>query len=231
MCRSQCSKCGVACAGMTIDSGPALRQFASQKCTTVLGDLRLELTNSLASEQDLYTAFASVEIIQGTLTISRSSDIVTLGFFKGLGVLNEINLEGNINLVDARLRVLSYVGSILLDGNPRLCSAWVPGATAGSTASDCVNVTITQHFNVTAPSVAQLVQQINSELAVSPAVHQCGQVCDVMRCDAARYDPHVHLIPCHSYQWMWYLTCPCTSSLQTCCESSVHPFLHRHSHQ
>jgi hypothetical protein len=181
MCRSQCSKCGVACVGMTIDSGPALRQFASQKCTNVLGDLRLELTNSLVSEQDLYTAFASVEKIQGTLTVSHSSDIVTLGFFKNLEVLNRINLEGNMNLVDARLP--ASIRSQRLDHNPRLCDTRIPWATASVIAGDCVNATVSQHFNVTAPSVAQLVQQINIELAESPAVHQCGQVCDVMRRD------------------------------------------------
>jgi hypothetical protein len=193
MCRSQCSKCGVACAGMTIDSGPALRQFALQRCTTVLGDVRLELTNSLVSDQDLSTAFASVEIIQGTLTVSHSSDVVTLGFFKSMHTADNIVLEGNMNLVDARLPALNYTGSVQADGNPRLCSAWVPGATAGSTASDCANVTVTQHFTVTAASLIQLVQLINSELAVSPVVRQCGQVCDVMSCD--RQCVHVRSIP------------------------------------
>jgi hypothetical protein len=173
----------VACVGMTIDSGPVLRQFASQQCTTVLGDVRLELTNSLVSNQDLHTAFASVEKIQGNLTVSHASDIVTLGFFKSLHSTGGVVLEGNTNLVDSRLPALSYVGSVQVDGNPRLCSAWVSAAATGSTASDCANVSVVQHFNVTTSAVAQLVQQINSELAESPAVGQCGQVCDVMLCD------------------------------------------------
>jgi hypothetical protein len=182
ICRSQCSKCGVACVGMIIDNGPALRQFASQQCTTVLGDVRLELTNSLVSNQDLHTAFGSVEKIKGSLTVSHSSDMVTLGFFTSLHSTGGIVLEGNMNLVDSRLPALSYAGSIQVDGNPRLCSAWVPGAATGSIASDCANVSVVQHFTVTASSASHLVQQINSELSESPAATQCGQVCDVMLC-------------------------------------------------
>ena len=176
VCRSQCQQCGVAGPGATIAHAVTLRQFAAKAYTTILGDLTLSLSDASVSDAELVSAFQSVSKIQGSLIVRGSSNLVSLDVFRQLRYVGNITLVGNVNLVDARLPELQTRGSVVIEGNPRLCQAWLPGAPASSSPAACTNVAVTQHYTLTTPSAGNFAQSMVQDLRRLPAGATCPQV-------------------------------------------------------
>jgi hypothetical protein len=85
--------------------------------------------------------------------------LVSLDFLASLQQVDNLVIENNAALVDARLGAAVVSGDILVSYNGRLCDARSPGSTSLG-ASECVAIDIVQLYTTSSHSQADQVQQL-----------------------------------------------------------------------
>ena len=147
MCQSECDTCGMACPGVTVSDISTLIQYQQKRCSIIMGDLTISISDNSFSYADLVSAFGTVTKIQGDLIISGTQYLVGLNFFQQLRQVNTISILSNMALVDARMPALLLFDAVKREYNPRLCESWLPGSTVSQLSNpDCVKVSVSHYF-------------------------------------------------------------------------------------
>ncbi len=156
--------------------------MALAQCQVILGTLRLTATR-VHSEQDYIDAFQRVTSIQGDLIITGLANIVTLNFLSNLRQVDNVVLESNRNLVDARLASLVTYGTVVVTDCPRLCPDLRPGANVSlSPPTGCGLIRESLYFSLTPTSPlsdnAKIAIDFMNMVAPIVTLSCNGKVCD-----------------------------------------------------
>jgi hypothetical protein len=120
-----------------------------RNCTVLFGTLYLA-SIPIVTDEELQLAFGSVRVIRGDLVVNDNPTIVTLQCFWNLTSVNNVFIENNAGLVDARLILANINGGIYVENNARLCRSYWPGVTATveSESTACGLLDVSQLFMI-----------------------------------------------------------------------------------
>jgi hypothetical protein len=147
-CQSKCTSCGRSCQANLVSRNNAFHTLESLDCEVVIGTV--SLTSAVTSEEWLKRVFQSVTSIQGDLIISGVSGLTSLAFLKNLLHVENIVLQGNTALVDARLASTTSFSTVSVSGSQYLCPAWYPGADQALDSASCAQLRVSQYFSIDA---------------------------------------------------------------------------------
>ncbi|EDQ89615.1 uncharacterized protein MONBRDRAFT_7936 [Monosiga brevicollis MX1] len=159
-CTAACVSCPRTCTSSTVLKGLAYG------CQYVQGDLVLDAT--ALTEGQLYARLHEVAFIAGRLVVRNNVDLTHLGFLDRVAGASSIELSGNPDLVDARLKSLKPGVPMVITNNAVLCDAGGPygdracDAAAAAEQSFAVRMTDVDAEHAASPEVLALLGNLIS---------------------------------------------------------------------
>ena len=171
-CVSNCSTCGASCAAVRVVDRSNLAYYQTSRCVVLFGTLYVTGVPSV-TDFELNSAFLTVTTIRGDLVIAGNPTVTSLAAFANLQSVDNVVLQGNAQLVDARLPNANILGSISVTNNPRLCPQRWPQSAAAD--APCAAVDVTQLVVIWAANVSVAVASLSQRMVHVPFAE--GQVC------------------------------------------------------